>query len=99
MSYTYTYEADAQLEYEEAALWYIENSIQAGKNFEIEVNEKLQEICLNPRLYRNTKKHFREALLKKYPFSIIYFIDEQNHVIVITSVFHNSRNPRKKYNK
>jgi len=99
MTYTHIYEADAQLEYEEAILWYLEKSNQASRNFELEINEKLKEICLKPTLYRNTKKYFREALLKKYPFSIIYFIDEEHHNIVITSVFHNSRNPKKKYTK
>ena len=72
MTYTYIYEEDAQMDFEEAILWYMEKSDQAGRNFELEVNEKLKEICLNPTLYHNTKQNFREDLLKKHPFSIVY---------------------------
>ena len=97
MKYSYIYEPRAIQEYEEAIVWYLEWSKQASEHFELAVTEKLHEICLHPRLYRNTKKYFREAFLKKYPYSIIYVIDNEKHTIVITSVFHNSRNPRKKY--
>ena len=99
MTYTFIYQPQALLEYEHAILWYRERSKQASEIFELAINEKLHEICTTPTLYRNTKKHFREALLKKYPFSIVYVIDEKNRAIVITSVFHNSRNPKKKYPK
>ena len=97
MIYNHIYEPRALLEYEEAVLWYRERSKQASENFELAINEKLHEICMNPTLYRNTKKYFREAFLKKYPFSIIYFIDEIFDTIVVTSIFHNSRNPKRKY--
>ncbi len=85
------------MEYEDAVLWYRERSKQASEKFEIAINEKLNEICSDPALYRNAEKYFREALLKKYPFSIVYVIDEIQKIIVITSIFHNSRNPKKKY--
>jgi len=97
MKYSYIYEPRAIQEYEEAVLWYLEKSKQAAEHFENAMNEKLREVCLHPRLYRNTKKEFREAFLKKYPYSIIYVIAEDTRTIVITSVFHNSRNPGKKY--
>jgi len=97
MVYHYIYEPRALLEYEEAILWYYERSKQASKNFELAVNEKLHEICLNPTQYHIAKKHFRETFLKKYPFSIIYFVEEENHTIVITSIFHSSRDPKRKF--
>lgn len=97
MVHTYIFEPRAMLEYEEAILWYHQRSKQASINFELAVSEKISEICLHPKRYRNTKKHFRETKLKKYPFSIIYFIDEQLSIIVITSIFHSHRNPHKKY--
>ena len=97
MAHNYIYEPRALYEYEEAILWYLERSKQAGENFELAINEKLRKISSNPTLYRKTKKHFREASLNKYPYSIIYFVEEDINTIVIVSIFHNSRNPGKKF--
>ncbi len=99
MIYCFIYEPRAIQEYEEAILWYVERSELASMNFIASVNEKLKEICTNPTRYRNTKKYLRETFLKKYPYSIIYFIDEEVKTIVITSLFHSSRNPRLKYSR
>jgi plasmid stabilization system protein ParE len=63
------------------------------------VKERLRLICEKPQQYRNTYKNFRESLLKKYPFYIIYFIDEGNKTVIIVSIFHHKRNPAKKYLK
>jgi plasmid stabilization system protein ParE len=97
MRYNHIYEPKALQEYEEAILWYNERSYIASQNFVLAVNEKLLEICLYPTRCRITKRHFRESLVQKYPFSIIYFIDEARHTVVVTSVFHNSRDPNNKY--
>ena len=97
MDYYHVFEPRAQLEYEDTILWYDERSEQARKNFQLEIDEKLREICRHPKRYRNTKKYFRETFLDKYPYSIIYFINEEDKTIVVTSIFHSSRNPQDKF--
>ena len=97
MDYSHIFEPRAQFEFEVAILWYDERSKQASKNFKQAIDEKIVEICEHPRRYRNTKKHFRETFLDKYPYSIIYVINEVDHVIVVTSIFHSSRNPKIKF--
>ena len=97
MIYKYTFTKRAAAQYREAVLWYVEKSILAGRNFDIELDEKIREICLHPTLYRNNVKKFREANLKYFPFTIVYKIDEKNHLVIITSIFHNKRNPKGKY--
>ena len=99
MTYSYIYEPRALREYEEAILWYLERSKPAAKNFERAITEKMHAVCMHPKRYRNTKKYFRETFLKKYPYSIIYFIDDETTTVVVTSIFHSSRNPKKKYSK
>jgi len=73
MAYNYVYDPRALLEYEEAILWYHAKSKQVSENFELAIREKLQVICLHPTRYRSRRKYFRETIVKKYPFSIIYF--------------------------
>ncbi len=95
--YQYFFQLRGRLEFYEAITWYGENSSQAADKFIEEVTNKLQEICQRPTLYRNTKNHFREALLKSYPYTIIYRIDEEKKLIIVISVFHHSRNPGNKF--
>lgn len=99
MSYSHTFEPVALLEYHEAIIWYGERSLMAVDNFIAAINEKIKTICLTPRLYKNIYKNTREVSLKKFPYSIVYFIDEATNTIIITSVYHHRRNPKRKYKK
>jgi plasmid stabilization system protein ParE len=75
MSYRPIYTPIAFNEYKDAVEWYAARSNQAAECFVEAVKERLRLICEKPQHYRNTYKNFRETLLKKYPFYIIYFID------------------------
>ena len=99
MSYRHNYDPIALLEYKDAAAWYTERSETAAANFVKEVKEKIAAICKDPSRYRNTYKKFRETSLKIYPYSIIYTIDENDKTVIITSVFHHKRSPRRKFRK
>lgn len=97
MNYKYSYEPLALAEYKEIILWYNERSATTAENFVIAVNEKIKLICTDPLRYRNIYKHFRETSLKKYPYCIVYFLDENEQTVIITSLYHHRRNPKKKY--
>jgi plasmid stabilization system protein ParE len=97
MSYLVAYQPRAIREYEAAALWYKEQSIQAAENFEIAVNKKINILRINPLRYRKTYKEFREIHLDKYPFNLIYLVDEIKITVVISSIYHHKRNPKKKF--
>ncbi len=76
MSYTYILHKHAQKDYEESLEWYLERSFDAAENFVHAINNALQLICDNPTRWRNKYKNFHEITLKKYPFTIIYIIEE-----------------------
>jgi plasmid stabilization system protein ParE len=99
MSYHYIYEPEALTEYKEAISWYLDRSETAANNFVKEIKEKIVTICTNPLQYRSTYKKMRETSLKKYPFSIVYFVNEEKQLIIISSVYHHKRNPRRKYKR
>ncbi len=99
MSYKYIYEPVALSDYKEAISWYQQRSETAAENFIRSVKEIIEAIRAEPDRYRNTYKNFRETSLKKYPYSIVYFIDENSMTVVITSIYHHKRNPKKKYRK
>jgi plasmid stabilization system protein ParE len=72
MSYTYLYTPVAAADYTKAVNWYCERSIEAAENFVVAVERKIDIICSDPLRYSNHYKNFRETVLYKYPYSIIY---------------------------
>ncbi|MDQ6757157.1 MAG: type II toxin-antitoxin system RelE/ParE family toxin [Bacteroidota bacterium] len=99
MSYRIAYQQRAIMEYEVAATWYKERIKQAAEKFETAVNEKINLLRENPKRYRKTYLEFREIQLNKYPFNVIYLIDDIKMLVIISSIYHHKRNPKKKYKK
>ncbi len=99
MTYIYKFYEEAQKEYELSVFWYSEKSLTAAKEFVNAVEKALKLICSNPKLWRNEYKHYYEYNLKKYPFTIIYFIEDSDSSVIVSAVFHQKRDPKKKYRK
>ena len=97
MSYRYLFHEAAQKDYEDALLWYLERSEKAASNFVIAVDITLQKICDYPTRWRNEYKYFYELGVKKYPYTIIYSIEANNQLVIISSIYHHKRNPKKRY--
>ena len=97
MSYSISYQEKALREYESGMEWYRLRSENAALNFEIAVKEKIEVLRFRPDTYKRTYKQFHEVSLKKYPYCIIYLIDEKAKRVIISSIFHHNRNPRLKY--
>jgi plasmid stabilization system protein ParE len=97
MSYQFIFSPTALGDYKDAVEWYKVRSNKAAENFVVDVKQKLKIICENPFRFKNRYKNFRESSLTKYPFYIIYFVDKEKNVIVISSLYHHKRNPKSKY--
>jgi len=96
MLYQYILLEPAQEDYETSLRWYAERSIQAAEGFIEAMEEALQLICEYPDRWRNSYKNFHELELKNFPFSIIYHIEPSKQLIIVTSVYHHKKNPKKK---
>jgi len=72
---------------------------QAADNFIKSADITLKLICDNPTRWRNTYKNFHELSLRKFPFTIIYEIEFQNELVIVSAIYHDKRSPRKKYRK
>lgn len=71
----------------------------AAANFVKEMDKAIAIICSQPDRFHTTYKSFRETPLKKYPFYIIYTIEEQKNVVLIFSVYHFKKKPARKYRR
>jgi len=86
----------AEKEIIDASEWYEEDRVGLGEQFEKEVFRKIILISANPLQYP-LKKRMHEANTDKFPYLIVYRINENRKIILIVSVFHTSRHPRKKH--
>jgi plasmid stabilization system protein ParE len=99
MAYSFIINDEAIKELTEAFLWYEEQQSGLGKEFRAEVFIKLGKICNDPFHYKISYKKFHEALTERFPFLIVYFVDEKNRLVIVTAIFHTSRNPRSKFKR
>lgn len=85
----------AEVEVIEAFIWYEDKKIGLGEKFFEELDILFEYIISNPFLFPvKRKKIYHEAVLKKFPFVVIYVIDEMD--VVILSVFKTPQNPENK---
>lgn len=85
----------AENELEDALYFYDLISTKIGDNFLNQINTCIQSILLNPETYKLEFDVYRQAVVTKFPFVIIYTkIDSK---ILISAIFHTSKNPNKKF--
>lgn len=83
---------DADLEIDEAIDWLNERQSGLGKIFFEEYSKTRDTTSESPFLYPKIYKECRRAIIKRFPYSIIYqAIDD---TIFILAVFHHKRNPK-----
>lgn len=87
----------AELEYYDVYWYYEEKQSGLGASYEHETDTMLKTIKKNHLLFQRKYKQFREALMKKFPYFVVYEIIQDE--IVVHSFFHTSRNPARKYSR
>ncbi|MBK6834955.1 MAG: type II toxin-antitoxin system RelE/ParE family toxin [Bacteroidetes bacterium] len=90
---------EAKQEWFDATLYYESKQKGLGERFTLAVEEHFDIITETPKHFNKIKKEYRQVLVKRFPFLIIYRIDELQQAVVITSVFHSKRNPKNKFNR
>ena len=81
----------ANFEINQSIDWYNEQKAGLGKRFYSKLKTTVKYIRKNPLLFEKKYKIFRCATVDVFPFIVVYFIDN-NYTIVISAVFHTSRN-------
>jgi len=99
MNYSFELRDKASKEFIDAFVWYEEQQAGLGDLFELTFQNKLKKICNNPLHYKVSYKNYHEALTEKFPFLIVYTINEKIKRITIIAIFHTSRNPKRKFRR
>ena len=96
MAYKITLSKKALEELDEAFTWYEnEASKTVATRFLHEFYERMDEIIENPHRFQQVKKRplYRRAILRKFPYHVVYRIDELANRIRVLVVWHVRRNP------
>jgi plasmid stabilization system protein ParE len=94
-SYIVSVDEEAEEELDDIVGWYLLLSPKTAQEFIEVVDELLEFLSRNPYIYVKQRKNFRTALLRKYPYIIIYEITG-NQVLVLR-IYHTARNPQKRF--
>lgn len=73
--------------------WYESRRIGLGREFITAVDACLQSISRNPKLYQTIYNDYRRAVVRRFPFSIIY--EETDTTVTIYAIFDGRQNPDK----
>lgn len=97
MNYSITLSERALSELIESWEWYEDKQDGLGDKFKLEIDKGLLRIAANPFTGIVRRRTYFEVIISRFPFLIIYRIDRRSKTIFVSSIFHTSRNPKKKY--
>jgi len=80
---------------QEAFDWYEQQKPGLGELFITELNTYFNKLKSNPGFYGKIYKNFRQVVLKKFPYALVYEIIKTD--VLLFAVFHTSRNPNFKF--
>jgi plasmid stabilization system protein ParE len=84
---------EAEIEMTEAFDWYEDRVPGLGSEFLLCIDAVFCAIQRTPQQYPRVHKTARRALSRRFPYEIIFV--EDNERIVVLSVFHAKRNPKR----
>ena len=88
---TLRFRPEAEDEYLQAVSWYEDQREGLGREFIQAVESTLDFIEENPEMYPVIRGELRRALLRRFPFALLYRVREQD--IIVAGVVHLRRNP------
>ncbi|MBL7473727.1 type II toxin-antitoxin system RelE/ParE family toxin [Robertkochia sediminum] len=94
MGYLLEIKEEANREVVEAFVYYENKREGLGEEFLDDLDSYFSRITANPEHFPSRRKPYREAVIKRFPFIIIYEILENR--IVVYSVFNTWQDPDKK---
>lgn len=91
MSYKLRLQPEARDDIREARLWYDEQRAGLGREFVEEVETVLGAIRSNPARFTVVYRHFRRALLHRFPYGIVFAVTDDT--VQVVACLHARRDP------
>lgn len=91
MKYKVIVRPEAEEDLKEVFSWYEDNRTGLGYDFLLQVDAGINFIKRSPEIHPVEYKGTRKHLIKRFPYKIIYFIEEEK--IIVLAVLHGRRSP------
>ena len=98
-NYKVVFRNRANIDFIDAYTWYEKQQEGLGERFFNAIVNKSELISSDPHLFKTSYNKYHEVLLDKFPYLIIYTINDRQKIVRIMAIFHTSRNPHNKYKK
>ena len=99
MSYKIKLDPFAKIDIDDNIDWYEQQQSGLGLRFYEYVKTTFRLIEQNPLSFPVKYKNTRAAVVNKFPFTINYYIDKENKIVAILSVFKTPQDPDKWKNR
>ncbi|MGH2644641.1 MAG: type II toxin-antitoxin system RelE/ParE family toxin, partial [Chitinophagaceae bacterium] len=83
---------EAESEVLEAQIWYEQCAPGLGLEFARAVDAAIASLMRNPFAYTQIEGEFRRIILRRFPYSIIYYLPDPAELVIV-SCFHHRREP------
>ncbi len=93
MSFEIVLRREAEVDLDKIFIWYEEQKVGLGLDFINEFEAVIYRILRNPSYASYIKADARSASLKRFPYDVIYRINELNRQVRIIAVIHQRRSP------
>lgn len=94
MSYRLIIDPAARLDIIESIRWYNEQKPGLGQLYYNSVKQTMKLIKKGPLMFQLRYKMLHMAPLEKFPFMILYQVDQAKNLVAVAAVLHTSRNPK-----
>ena len=94
MPFSVVIEKRALKDAQKAIDYYDEQRIGLGEKFNTTLDKHISAIANNP-FYQLRYKDYRALPIKKFPYLILFYIQEDSNTVYITTVFHTKQNTDK----
>jgi len=81
----------AKAEAQEVVRWYTDRNPDKALEFSMELDEAVEQVMESPRRFSRLDGNIRRALLRSYPYAVIY--RETEDEILILAIAHGKRRP------
>ena len=92
IAYPVTFTLPARAELIDAQNWYEKEVPGLGRHFRTAVGDVVQRMTANPQQFPVIHKNVRRALLRRFPYALMFIIETDTTLTVI-ACFHGSRDP------
>jgi toxin ParE1/3/4 len=92
MNYNIVILSEAELDIDDAFIWYEMNQIGLGKKFYASLDKSIQFISQRPLSCPEIYKGLRRFVIKKFPYGIYFRMNLEKKEILIIGVIHFKRN-------